>query len=457
MSLGGFHRSHQARYLHDYLQTHNENWGIYSIGLLDNDVELIQHLQSQDNLYTLVERSGSEDVVKVIGSIKSTVHAPSKPEFTIEKLSSDDIKIISLTITEKGYCYDSKKNLDVEHPMIKADLSPGAIPVSAIGYLFAACNERMENNGEPFTLLSCDNLPGNGEVSKRILLQFAEAKDAQVAKWIQQNVSFPNSMVDRITPAPNEDTVKFVKNQFGIEDPAALISESFSQWIIEDDFINGRPALEEVGVQFVGDVEPYEKLKVRLLNGSHSALSYLSYLIGHRNVDLAMADPLVADFVRLYMDEDVTQSIPQVSGIDVEQYKDILIERFSNPAISDQIQRLAMDGSEKIVNAIAPVIEYQIENGGSLKYIAFAIAAWYRYLIGVDESGNTIEIVDPMAKDLSLLANANPQDPKEFLSIAQIFGEKASQNNEFVNQVREKLALINEMGTKNALTKLLQQ
>lgn len=457
MSVGGFHRSHQALYIDQYLQTHSEDWMICGVGNLESDITLVNALNSQENLYSLTERSKSKDTVKIIGSIKEFLHAPTNKQKVIEKLSSDEIKIISLTITEKGYCYNVDKNLDLEHPMISADLKNPSEPVSAIGFIYAACKNRMENGGQPFTLLSCDNLPGNGHIAARIIKQFAQALNSDVAKWIEENVSFPNSMVDRITPAPSQNTIDFVKEKFGIDDPGALISEDFLQWIIEDNFINGRPALEEVGVQFVKDVEPYEKLKVRMLNGSHSALSYLSYLMGYREVDVAMSDPLINDFVRLYMDEDITPCIPDVPGVDVTDYKRILIERFSNPAISDQIQRLAMDGSEKIPNALVPPIEYNLENGSQMKYLLFAVAAWYRYLRAVDENGDKIEITDPMSDQLIEIAQANPSDPTDFIGKVQIFGDSVSRNTAFISLVKAALDQIDAMGTKDALTKLLQK
>lgn len=457
MSVGGFHRSHQAQYLDRYLQNHHENWMIYGVGNLDSDIDLVEALNAQENLYTLVERSGERDVARVIGSIKEFVHAPSNCRKVIEALASDDIKIISLTITEKGYCYDASKNLDINHQMIKNDIVDPNNPVSAIGYIFAASKQRMENNGQSFTLLSCDNLPGNGDIAQRIVLQFAQIADPKVAQWIQDNVSFPNSMVDRITPVPSEQTRNFVLETFGISDPGALVSEDFKQWIIEDNFINTRPALEEVGVQFVEDVEPYEKLKVRMLNGSHSALSYISYLMGYREVDVAMADPLIHDFVKQYMDEDISPCLPEVPGVDVDEYKNVLRKRFANPAISDKIQRLAMDGTEKIPNALVPPIEYHLQNKTPMKFLVFAIAAWYRYLRGVDEQGNVISITDPIGHDLNSLALKHADDVSDFISLRHIFGDVVSESVEFGAEVNRALADIESMGTKDALWKLLQR
>lgn len=454
MSVGGFHRSHQARYLDDYLQTHAEHWMIHGVGCLDVDIELITTMAGQDNLYSLVERSGTEDQLRVIGSIKEFTHAPTQTRTVLDAIASNATRIVSLTITEKGYCYDNDGNLDPNHPLIAAELA-GSTPRSAIALLFTGLELRMQQGGEPVTVMSCDNLPGNGHVTERVLLQFAEAKNPAVAEWIRTNVSFPNGMVDRITPAPNAETVALARDAFGVEDGAALASESFLQWILEDNFINGRPALEEVGVQFVADVTPYEKMKVRLLNGSHSALSYLSYLMGYREVDAAMADPLIREFVVRYMDEDITPSVPTVPGVDLDAYKATLVDRFSNPAISDKIQRLAMDGSQKIPNAIVPPLEFQLAQGGSIRHIAFALAGWYRYLRGVDETGAPIEITDPMAQELMGRAAANPDQPAHLLSVTEIFGSTLSTNAQVIQATKDALDAIDAMGTRDALTKLL--
>lgn len=247
-----------------------------------------------------------------------------------------------------------------------------------------------------------------------------------------------------------------MRDTFGIDDPAALASESFIQWVLEDHFINGRPRLEEVGVQLTNDVEPYEKLKVRLLNGSHSALSYPAYLMGYREVDRAMNDPLIYRFVQRYMDEDVTPTLPEVPGVDVEAYKVTLRERFSNPAISDQVQRLCLDGSAKFPNSTVPPLEFQLQTGGSIRWIAFALAAWYRYLEAVDEQGEPIEVADPMSDLLTSLARQNPGDPGPLLAIREIFGE-AGRNTRLNLEVKNALEEIRSLGTRQALNKWLEK
>jgi mannitol 2-dehydrogenase len=455
LGVGNFHRSHQALFFHEYLQAHAEHWMIHGVGCLDSDIGLVHAMNAQDNLYTLTERSGRDDAIKLIGSIKHVSHAPSNPQLVIDLLASKAVRIVSLTITEKGYYYDSAGDLDVAHPVIAADLKGAEAPKSAFAYLFAASEHRMLSRGTPFTVMSCDNLPGNGTLTRKLLLQFADARDSAVGAWMRDNVAFPNSMVDRITPAVTDKSREFVRKTFGIDDRCPVISESYLQWILEDRFSNGRPALDTVGVQLTHDVEPYEKLKVRLLNGSHSALSYVSYLMGFREVDVAMADPLIRSFAKRYMDDDITPTIPLVPGIDVSRYKALLLERFANPAIRDQVQRLAMDGSQKIRNAIVPPLEFQLNRGGSIRWIAFALAAWYRYLRGVDESGAPIEIVDPMAPALMARAQPGYDDAMHVLSIQEIFGPTLSSHTRLLAAVNASLATINTVGTRRALAQLL--
>jgi len=352
MSIGGFHRSHQAVYVDHVLSKGHKNWGICAVGLMPQDADNIKKLQDQDTLYTVLERNENTDTARVIGSITEVMHAPSSPQSVLQRLSDEQIKLLSLTITEKGYCYDNNQNLDPNNKLIQHDINNLDAPKTAIGYIVSSLQNRKDNNQKPFTVMSCDNLPGNGHLTQKLVLQFSELIDADLTSWIKENVSFPNSMVDRITPVTTDDIIKIIVEKFDIQDNWPVICEDYIQWILEDNFCDGRPSFDDVGVQIVTDVDPYEKMKVRLLNGSHSALSYISYLMGYREVDTAMHDPLIANFVRLYMDTDITPTLPDVPGINLDSYKDKLIERFSNPAISDQIQRLAEDGSQKIPNAI---------------------------------------------------------------------------------------------------------
>lgn len=456
MSVGGFHRSHQAVYMDDYLNQNAENWMIAGVGLLPQDDAHVKALASQDSLYSVLERSPSKDNVRIVGSIKNMLHAPADPSKVIAQIASPDIKIVSLTITEKGYCYNEQRDLDLNHPLIQKDLSSPANPVTALSYLTQGLIARKAANAGPVTVMCCDNLPGNGHLTKHILLQFANEINKDIAKWIEDNVSFPNAMVDRITPVTTDEVRAILQDKFGVTDQWPVVCEGFIQWVLEDDFRAGRPALESVGVQIVKDVDPYEKMKVRLLNGSHSALSYTSYLLGHRDVDKAMADPLVSKFVRNYMD-DITPSVPSVPGIDLTEYKGVLIERFSNPSIRDQVQRLAEDGSQKIRNATVPPLEYALQNGKSYDGIAFALAGWWRYLAGADEQNKEIEIKDPLRDKLVSRAKLDPKNPLGLLGVEEIFGRKVLEHEGFVRTMAQQLEDIYTQGTRKTLEKLLQK
>lgn len=444
MSVGGFHRSHQAVYIDNLLKQNPGDWMITGVGLLPNDAANIKALEDQDGLYAVLERAPESDHVRIVGSMKNVLHAPANPQAVLDLIASPETKIVSLTVTEKGYYYDDKRNLILDHPAVKADLDAGNAPVTALGYLARGIKARMQNNGGAFTIMCCDNLPGNGEVTKHILLQFVNAFDATLTPWIEENISFPNAMVDRITPVTTDAIKATLADEHGIDDAWPVVCEDYIQWVLEDNFKAGRPALEQVGVQVVADVEPYEKMKVRLLNGSHSALSYVSYLMGYRDVDAAMADPLIKQFVENYM-EDVTPCVPDVPGIDLTQYKAKLVSRFANPAVRDQVLRLCEDGSAKIPNSIVPPIEYATENMGSIKWLALAMAAWLRFLNGVDEQNNAIPVKDPMKDTLTARAQNAPRDPLSLLGVEQIFGRKIIGDKRFVDTMA---AFVNSIYTK---------
>lgn len=451
MSVGGFHRAHQAVYVDEALELNGGDWMICGVGLMPQDDTHVATLTAQDTLYTVLERSPENDSAYVVGSMKECLHAPSDPAAVLAKLADPSTKIVSLTITEKGYCYDENGDLSANHPAVQKDLQNPDAPQTAMGYLLRSLRMRHDAGTGAYTIMCCDNLPGNGDLTKKILLQYAKLADAELTSWIEDNVTFPNAMVDRITPVTTPEIVERLRSNFGVEDGWPVICEDFRQWVLEDKFVDGaRPALEDVGVQLVEDVEPYEKMKVRLLNGSHSALSYLSYLMGYRNVDEAMADKDIKAFVRAYMDHDITPTVPDVPGIDLDEYKDTLIARFANPGIRDQVQRLAEDGSTKIPNAILPCIRKQIASGGSYKYAALALAGWFRYLRGIDEEGQPIEIKDPRADILMDKAKLDTNSPVHILGIAEIFDDLGTEK-EFVEELSKALNMLNEKGARKTI------
>lgn len=456
MSVGGFHRSHEAVYVDDLLNQSPSDWMICGVGLLPNDDVNVKALQNQNTLYTVVERTAKGDTARIIGSMKEILHAPANPQAVLDRMMDPAIRIVSLTITEKGYCYDSSGKLDFNNPMIQNDLQNPGAPKTMYGYVVGALARRRQAGMKPFTVMSCDNLPGNGHLTHRLIKQFAEKIDAGLAQWIDENVAFPNAMVDRITPITTPEIVKLAADKFGVDDAWPVVCEDFRQWVLEDNFCDGRPAFETVGVQIVKDVDPYEKMKVRLLNSSHSALAYLSYLLGHRQVDKAMNDPLIGKFVQRYMDEDITPCVPPVPGMDLTAYKAKLIERFSNPAIADQVQRLAEDGSTKLPNGMLPCVRQHLKDGTSFKFIALAIAGWIRYMSGFDEQNQPIQIKDANTERLQAILKLDAKDPTRFISVQEIFGTDLSASAPFISEVRKALESLYDKGTKQTLTDYLK-
>ncbi len=453
MSLGGFHRSHQAYYLDQLNRKSDSGWAICAVGLMPQDEDKISQLRKQDGLYSLLMRSTSENNLTVVGSINEVLLAPNEQAVVLERLADPATKVLSLTITEKGYSYDETGNLDESNDLIAGDLKSPDTPRSALGYIVAGLKLRRDAGVDPYTVVSCDNLPTNGELTEKLVLQYAQLVDADLAAWIKANVKFPNSMVDRITPVTTQPIKDMVRDDFGIIDEYPVVSEDFIQWVLEDKFCNERPSWEEVGVQVVPDAEPYEIMKVRLLNGSHSMLAYMSYLMGYREVDVAMADPLVEEFVRRYMEEEVLPSVPDVPGMDLSEYRPTLVRRFANPAISDQIQRLAEDGSTKIPNAVFSFLTGHLETGAKIDLTVLAIACWFRYLQAKDERGEPIEINDPRSEEL--IAAAQTNTPVEsLLAIEPVFGA-LGKNAGFVTKVNEALSQISSEGTKASVEKAL--
>ena len=318
-------------------QPGNAAWGLCGVGLLRQDDRIRDALASQDFLYTLVTRGAGHEHARVIGSIVNFLYAPANPEAVIEKMASPDTRIVSLTITEGGYYVkEGTGQFDDQHPDIQHDLAHPHQPAGVFGYLAEALDRRRARGLPPFTVMSCDNLQNNGDITRRMLLAFMERGDPALAGWVAVNGAFPNSMVDRITPATTDEHRALVRDKFGIDDAWPVTTESFIQWVVEDHFVQGRPAWERVGAQMTHGVEPYEKMKIRLLNGSHQAMCYIGMLLGYRYAHEAMADAQINWLLQAFMEE-VTPLVQPVPGIDLEDYKRTTRERFANPAIKDQL------------------------------------------------------------------------------------------------------------------------
>ncbi|WP_104137574.1 mannitol dehydrogenase family protein [Arthrobacter sp. ZGTC131] len=456
--VGGFHRSHEAMFIDRLLNLGgSQDWGICGVGVLPSDASMHGVLTSQDGLYTLVLKGveGAEDA-RIIGSITEYLFAPHDPAAVIRKLADPATRIVSLSITEGGYSInDSTGEFDPRTPDILHDLEPNTVPGSAFGLITAALAQRREQGAAPFTVMSCDNIQGNGDVARKALVSFARLKDPELAGWISETVAFPNSMVDRITPVTTDADRAAVDAAYGFSDAWPVIAEPFEQWVLEDKFPTGRPPLEDAGVQLVDDVEPYELMKLRLLNASHQVMSYLGYLAGHRYVHEVCTDPLFADFIAGYMEREATPTLRPVPGIDLHAYRNELIHRFSNPAVRDTLARQMVDASERIPKFVLPVVREQLRLGGPIDRAALVIAAWARFLEGTDENGEPIDLTDRRLGDLRAALRADHAEPGAFLNLTAVFGE-LGRNTRFAAAYRQAREALQRSGARTAVQDLTE-
>jgi mannitol 2-dehydrogenase len=455
--VGGFHRAHQAMY-HDRLLSEGTapDWGICGVGVMPADRRMKEVLKAQDGLYTLVlKHSDGTYEPRVIGSIVEYLYAPDNPEAVIEKMAAPTTRIVSLTITEGGYnINDVTGEFDASNEDVVRDLAPGAVPRTVFGLVIEALRRRWKRGLAPFTVMSCDNLQDNGYRSRRAFTAFARLRDPELGDWVEREARFPNSMVDRITPVTTDADRAEVRERFGIEDQWPVVCEPYTQWVLEDAFTAGRPRYEQVGVQVVDRVEPYELMKLRLLNGSHQALAYFGYLCGYRLVHEAAQDPLFQAFLLGYMDKEATPTLAPVPGVDLDGYKYNLIERFSNPQIRDTIARLCAESSDRIPTWLLPVVREQLAADGEIRRSAAVVASWARYAEGVDEAGQPIEVVDRMRDSLMELARRQRSDPDAFISNRDIFGDLIDKK-PFVSAYRSALASLHERGARATLESLV--
>jgi mannitol 2-dehydrogenase len=427
IGVGGFHRSHQAYYTDALLSDSDaSDWGICGVGLRDADRKIGDILKAQDYLYTLIVKHPQGTIeTRIIGSLIDFMLACDDPGAVIDRMASADTKIVSLTITEGGYNFNAATGeFDFDNPDVRHDLEHPSSPKTVFGYLTAALKKRRALGLPAVTVQSCDNIQHNGDMTRKMLLAFAHKQDADLARWIESEVCFPNAMVDRITPVTTPEDIAYLRSAMGLEDQWPVTCEPFTQWVIEDDFSNGRPAWEKVGAQFVPDVTPYEKMKIRLLNAGHSVLGMLGSIHGHKTIDGCMADPLFAAYVRRFMDVEATPVLDPVAGVDLEAYKDSLIERFGNPNIKDSVARICLESSAKLPVFLVPTITENLERGGSIKFAALVVAAWCFYSDkGVDRHGARLDIVDAMKDELHQAAKGTSDDTLSFLKLEPIFGD----------------------------------
>jgi mannitol 2-dehydrogenase len=450
--LGNFHRAHQAMYLDSLMNRgHALDWGICGVGVMPFDERMRDVLTSQSGLYTLVLKHADGVLEpRIIGSIHEYLYAPDDPEAVIAKLADPATKIVSLTITEGGYNIDRVTGeFDLEASGIAADIS-GVVPHTVFGLVTEGLRRRRDAGTPPFTVMSCDNIQGNGDTARRSFSAFAEARDAELASWIEEHVAFPNSMVDRITPVTTDADRAMVLDEFGVDDAWPVVCEPFTQWVLEDKFTLGRPPYEEVGVQIVDDVEPYELMKLRLLNASHQAMAYYGYLMGLTFAHEAATNPLIHELLRRFMDEEGTPTVPPVPGIDLDDYKATLLERFGNPEIRDTLARLCQDTSDRIPKWLVPIVRENLATERPVRLSASIIASWARYAEGVDEHGDPIVVVDQLSDVLTAIARTQGEDPSAFIANREIFGDLA-ENRRFVDEYLEALSNLESVGAREAL------
>jgi mannitol 2-dehydrogenase len=456
VGVGGFHRAHQAMYTDRLLSAGALDWGICGVGVLPRDVRMKQVLDAQDGLYTLVlKHSDGTYEPRVIGSIVAYLYAPHDPEAVIETMAADSTRIVSLTITEGGYnISDVTGQFDLTNPDVASDLEPGAVPRTVFGLVTEALRRRWTRGLAPFTVMSCDNLQDNGYLSKRVFTAFARLRDPGLGDWVESETRFPNSMVDRITPVTTDADRDEVRERFGIEDRWPVVCEPFTQWVLQDSFTAGRPPYEQAGVQVVDQVEPYELMKLRLLNGSHQAMCYFAYLCGYRLVHQAAQDPLFQAFLLGYMDQEATPTLAPVPGVDLDGYKHTLLERFSNPQIRDTIARICAESSDRIPKWLLPVVREQLASGGEIRRSAAVVASWARYAEGIDEAGQPIEVVDRLRDSLMRAARRQREDPDAFIANRDVFGDLVDQK-PFVSAYRSALASLHRHGARATLESLV--
>jgi fructuronate reductase len=443
LGIGAFHRAQTAVYTDDALAVQRGAWGICGVSLRSAAVR--DRLSPQDGLYTAVEKSPFGIRRRVIGSVREVLFLGDEREELHARLAAPETRIVSLTITEKGYCHDpATGQLNFSHPEIVHDLGDPWHPVSAVGLIVAALDARRRAHGKPFTVLCCDNLPHNGALLKGLVLSFAEASDATLAHWIRDHASFPSTMVDRIVPATTDADIAENDAALGVHDAAPVVHEPFRQWAIEDEFVAGRPAWEHAGAELVGDVAPFEAMKLRLLNASHSAFAYLGYLAGHEYIYQVAAQHDFVTFMRRLMRDEVAPSLKLPASFDVAAYQQALITRFANPALPHRTQQIAMDGSQKLPQRLLGTVRDNLAADRPIDLLTLAVAGWMRYAAGRDEAGREITVADPLAGEFARVAAAHHGDPhalaRGFLSLRAIFGDDLPSEPRFAGKIADWLS-----------------
>ena len=455
IGFGAFHRAHQALMTDRVLNKQGGDWGICEVSLFGRD-NLIKALRQQDNLFTVLEKGAEGDQAIVIGAVCETLHGRIEGiNAVVEKLAEPQVAIVSLTITEKGYCIEpGSGKLDLDNPQIQQDLTGKQTPSTAPGILVEALRLRHQRGLPGFSVLSCDNIPENGHVVKNAVLGLAHARSAELAAWIESHVTFPSTMVDRIVPAATENALDEITEALGgVADPCGIACEPFIQWVVEDNFVAGRPAWEEVGAQLVSDVLHFEQMKLRMLNGSHSFLAYLGYLAGYQYINECMEDPNYKRAAHNLMLKEQAPTL-SVKGINLQDYADSLIARYSNPSLKHRTWQIAMDGTMKLPQRMLDSVRWHLQNGGDFSLLALGVAGWMRYVGGVDDAGAVIEIKDPMAEKLAQIVSSSEDGEARvnaLLALHSVFGDALAKNAQAVEAIQQAYANLQQHGAKQSV------
>lgn len=456
--FGAFHRAHQALLTNRVLNEKGGDWGICEISLFSGDV-LMSQLRAQDHLFTVLEKGAEGNQAIVVGAVHECLNAKlDSLAAIIEKFCEPQVAIVSLTITEKGYCIDpATGKLDMHNTRILHDLENPTEPHSAPGILVEALHRRRERGLPPFTVLSCDNIPDNGHVVKNAVLGMAQKRSAELAGWIDAHVSFPGTMVDRIVPAATETSLAEITQELGVEDPCAISCEPFIQWVVEDNFVAGRPEWEAAGVQMVKDVLPWEQMKLRMLNGSHSFLAYLGYLAGYAHINECMEDASFREAARRVMLNEQAPTL-RITDVDLTAYADSLIDRFANPALQHRTWQIAMDGSQKLPQRMLDGIRVHLERKSAWPLLALGVAGWIRYVSGTDERGDAIDVRDPLSDKIQSLVKASSEVERvnALLTLSEVFGQDLLHNSVFVDAVNEAYQRLTRDGARQAVIETLK-
>ncbi|MGL4727640.1 MAG: mannitol dehydrogenase family protein [Bosea sp. (in: a-proteobacteria)] len=453
LGLGAFARAHIAAYTQDANRLAGENWHIIGVSLKRPDMR--DMLAPQSGLYTLVTRAPEGPKYELINVVRECLVAPENPGAIIALLCEPSTRIVSLTITEKGYCHlPATGRLDLTHPDIAHDLANMHQPRSALGFIVAGLAARRLAGLPPFTVLCCDNLPANGKLLRGLVLEFAQTVAPALAEWIAREGAFPCTMVDRIVPATTAADIADVGAMLGLHDAAPVMAEPFRQWVIEDHFANGRPAWEKASAQMVSDVAPFELMKLRLLNGAHSSLAYLGYIADYETVAKASDSPAMAAFLTRLWTE-IIPTVPAPEGVDLHAYSQALLIRFRNPAIHHRTWQIAMDGSQKLPQRLLGTLRERLAAGAEFDALALGLAGWMRYVMGHDEAGNAIDVRDPLSArfaEISTLAAGNARAMVDgLLAIEAIFGADLAQHQNLRTALITHLQKLLEHGAQNTL------